>query len=61
MSYWGWGRADYLPDEAARRALAEQVSLLLGGSAPASLQAASLEGLVLPRPRVAPPSALAAQ
>jgi alkyldihydroxyacetonephosphate synthase len=60
MSYWGWGRADGLPDEAARRALAEQVSLLLGCSVPSSLHAAPLEGLVLPRPRVAPPIALAA-
>jgi alkyldihydroxyacetonephosphate synthase len=60
LRYWGWGRADRLPDEAARRALAEQVSFLLGCSVPSSHEPAPLEGPVLPPPRIALPSALAA-
>jgi alkyldihydroxyacetonephosphate synthase len=59
-SIWGWGYADKFPDTEARRALAEQVSALLGGVPLSPREPAPLEALRLPSPRIAPPPALAA-
>ncbi|HSP82020.1 MAG TPA: FAD-binding oxidoreductase [Myxococcaceae bacterium] len=58
-SIWGWGYADKFPDTEARRALAEQVSPLLGGVALEPREPTPPEAFHLPRPRVAPPPALA--
>lgn len=58
-SFWGWGFADRLPDEAARRGLAAQLGVALGfrGLEPRPLP--RLEEVRLPAARVAPPAALA--
>ncbi|KFA92957.1 FAD-binding oxidoreductase [Archangium violaceum] len=55
-SIWGWGYADKFPDTEARRALAEQVSPLLGGPSLEPHEPASAPRL--PSPRVAPPPSL---
>ncbi|MSP62655.1 MAG: FAD-binding oxidoreductase [Myxococcales bacterium] len=60
MSHWGWGHADQLPDEAARRALGIQVGGLLGGDALDPRPLPHPEAIRLPPPRVAPPPSLAA-
>jgi alkyldihydroxyacetonephosphate synthase len=59
-SIWGWGYADKFPDTEARRALAEQVSPLLGGPSLEPREPAPLGALRLPSPRIAPPESLAA-
>ncbi|QRK11468.1 FAD-binding oxidoreductase [Archangium violaceum] len=56
-SIWGWGYADKFPDIEARRALAEQVSPLLGGPNLEPREPAASPRL--PPPRVAPPESLA--
>jgi alkyldihydroxyacetonephosphate synthase len=58
-SIWGWGYADRFPDVDARRALAARVSPLLGGVGLEPREPASAQAFRLPRPRVAPPPALA--
>jgi alkyldihydroxyacetonephosphate synthase len=58
-SIWGWGYADKFPDTGTRRALAEQVSALLGGVSLAPREPVPLDAFRLPAPRVTPPPALA--
>jgi alkyldihydroxyacetonephosphate synthase len=58
-SFWAWGYADKLPDEDARRALAAQVSAMLGGSGLGPRPLPRLEDVKLPEPRVSPPPELA--
>ena len=63
-SIWGWGFEDKLPDEAARRALGEQVAAMLGlaslDSLPAPRALPTAADLRVPEPRVAVPEELAA-
>jgi len=59
-SFWAWGWEERLPDEAAREALGQQVAVL-GVAPPDSRPLPTLEQAVagVPRPAVAPPSAIA--
>lgn len=59
-SLWGWGYSDKFPGEEARRALGEQVSMMLGGGELTLRPEPRLEDLRLPEPRITPPHALAA-
>jgi alkyldihydroxyacetonephosphate synthase len=59
-SIWGWGYADKFPDVGTRRALAEQVSPLLGGPTLEPREPAPRDARRIPRPRVVPPESLAA-
>ncbi|HZH77464.1 MAG TPA: FAD-binding oxidoreductase [Archangium sp.] len=59
-SIWGWGYADKFPDVGTRRALAEQVSSLLGGPTLEPREPAPRDARRVPRPRVVPPESLAA-
>src|SRR6266851_3718842 len=60
-SFWGWGWEERLPDEAAREALGTQMAAMLGTPAPDPRPLPTLEQAVagVPRPAVAPPSAIA--
>ena len=58
-SIWGWGYADKFPDVGTRRALAEQVSALLGGPTLEPREPAARDARRLPRNRVVPPGSLA--
>ena len=59
-SLWAWGWEDRLPDEAARRGLAQLARALLGGGDFAPRTAAAGDALRIAPARVAAPAALAA-
>jgi len=58
-SFWAWGYADKLPDEAARRALGQQLAAALGGEPLAPRPLPRLDEITLRAPRIAPPHAFA--
>ncbi len=60
-SFWAWGYADKLPDEAGRRAIGEQLANVLGlPISPTPRPPPSLESLDLPPPRIEPDPTIAA-
>ncbi len=58
-NHWGWGFTDRFPDDASRRALAQQIGALLGVPPPALLPLPPADDLRMPPTRVAVPAALA--
>src|SRR5688572_6541565 len=58
-SFWGWGWADMVPDDAGRKALAARVSPVVGGE-PELRPLPAPEAIALERSRVEVPASLAA-
>ncbi len=58
-SFWGWGWADKFPDDAARKQLGDQVRMFLPDADIELRTPPTIDAVTLPRPRIAPPAALA--
>ena len=59
LSIWGWGYEDRFPNDEGRRAIAQQVSAVLGIEGLTLRAPPALEALRMPEPRLLPSPAIA--